>query len=213
MLRIGITQRVEVLPERHERRDCLDQAWTPLLEKLGIVPIPIPNQIADANHILSGLQLHGLILSGGNDLASLPDVGVVAPERDALERQLLELAAAKNLPVLGVCRGLQFMAAHYGARLSPLCGHVAKQHAITVEDSATLRLADREAVNSFHRFGLERNQLGPKLQPVASAPDGTVEAIVHPSRRQAAIMWHPERHPSDRQDVELIRAFFGLDTT
>jgi gamma-glutamyl-gamma-aminobutyrate hydrolase PuuD len=210
VLRIGVTQRVEDWPKRKERWDCLDQAWTPLLEGLGILPIPIPNTSDDIEALVSNLQLDGVILSGGNDLVSQPGGTNLAPERDATEHRLIEISIQKNLPILGICRGLQLMATYYGAQLAPVTEHVATRHRITVRETDRLFLSSREEVNSFHKFGLLEENLSADLLPVAIAEDGSVEAIVHQTHRQAAIMWHPERAPKDPRDAELIKAFFGV---
>jgi gamma-glutamyl-gamma-aminobutyrate hydrolase PuuD len=66
-------------------------------------------------------------------------------------------------------------------------------------------------VNSFHRWGLREENLPPLLRLAATGPDNTVEAIRHVHHCQAAVMWHPERGEPDPRDVELIRAFFGVE--
>jgi putative glutamine amidotransferase len=64
-------------------------------------------------------------------------------------------------------------------------------------------------VNSFHNFGIVPDVLAPGLKVVATALDGTVEAVRHESLPQWGVMWHPERPPSDPADVELMRALLG----
>ena len=74
------------------------------------------------------------------------------------------------------------------------------------------KLGDREAVNSFHQYGIQPEDVGTGLEIVATAPDGTVEAVAHRHAPQWGIMWHPERLPSDPRDVELLRAIFQKGT-
>ena len=71
VFRIGITQRVEELQERGERRDCLDQEWARLLEGAGCIGVAIPNRSSDVRSFIGELGLKGVILSGGNDLATM----------------------------------------------------------------------------------------------------------------------------------------------
>jgi putative glutamine amidotransferase len=60
-------------------------------------------------------------------------------------------------------------------------------------------------VNSFHDWGLaSERDVGPTLSVLATAPDGSVEAVVHPELHQVGIMWHPERAPSDDADRGLL---------
>jgi putative glutamine amidotransferase len=206
MLHIGVTQRVEALPDRDERRDALDQAWAPWLAGIGMLAVPIPNQLADVDAFVDGLGLAGVILSGGNDLAGLPDAEHAAPERDALERAILERSA---LPVFGVCRGLQLLVDFHGGRLSRIAGHVRARHPVKAADVGRLELGDRESVNSYHGWGLRPADLGAVLRVAALSPDGSVEAVRHPELPRAAIMWHPERAPHDARDAALVRGFFG----
>jgi len=209
ILRIGVTQRVESLPDREERRDCLDQAWAPLLEGIGILAVPIPNCVVDAADFIEGLGLAGVILSGGNDLDTLPGAKNTAPERDTLERAILVRSAETGLPVLGVCRGLQLMTLHYGGRLTPIVDHVRTHHPVKAEDTGSLDLGDRERVNSYHEWGVRSDDIGDVLRVAALSADGSVEAARHPELPQAAIMWHPERGPGDPSDAALIAHFFG----
>ena len=171
--------------------------------------MPVPNRLEKISVWIADLRLDGIILSGGNDLDFLPNGTNVAPERDATERRILDICAERGLRVLGVCRGAQIMAAHYGCRVTAVDGHVATYHGITVLDPARLALTSRDAVNSFHGFGLDERNLSDELTAVAAASDGTIEAIAHQHHAQAAIMWHPERPPNVPRDGELIRNFFS----
>ncbi|MCP3902665.1 MAG: glutamine amidotransferase [Planctomycetes bacterium] len=207
-----MTQRVEDLPDRNERRDCLDQAWARLLVPHGFVPVPLCNAVEDVAAYVDALDLDGFILTGGNDLEVLPGARTAAPERDAFERRLIALARDRDVPLLGVCRGLQMLVVADGGALEPVSGHVRTPHAIHVAAAGAMPLADRDAVNSFHDFGVPADGLGPNWTPVATAPDGSVEAIAHKRARQWAIMWHPERGPADDRDIEIIRRLMGSDS-
>src|SRR5271163_4664094 len=89
MKAVAITQRVSVIPEYGERRDCLDQAWTKFLTACGLLPVLLPNVTDVALALCNGAGIAGLVLTGGNDLASM---GGDAPERDAVENALLDSA-------------------------------------------------------------------------------------------------------------------------
>ena len=216
MKRIGITQRVEALPGRDERRDCLDQAWWDRLPPVGLLPIALPNRTDLALRIVREMGLEGLLISGGNDLEGLPGATAVAPERDACEAALLDHFAAHDLPVLGVCRGLQMMTMHYGGRLRRVSDHVRVMHALTTTAAAAdTPLHDGLKVNSFHGWGAMPEDLGAALLPLATCEDGTVEAVRHCALPQWAVMWHPERGAASDVDTAFLRVIFGLrgDTT
>jgi len=193
MTLIAVSQRVDILPERNERRDALDQRYALLLAELGCDALPVPNVGAREAQVLAGLPLAGILLTGGNDLVA---VGGDAPERDETEAALLELALARSLPVLGICRGMQLMAARDGIALQARDGHAGSRHALAGD-------IGRE-VNSFHRWCVP--DAPPEWQVLACAADGSVEAMRHRARPWLGIMWHPEREaPFAAADLQLLR--------
>lgn len=207
-MRIGLTQNVVVLKDRNERRDCLDQAWTSLLIERGYLPIPLPNCVEDVDALVAELELSGVILTGGNDLSSIPDAATAAPERDRFETELLNVTAKRNLPVLGVCRGMHMMVYHYGGELHRVERHVARDHPVSILSPFAYWLGPREHVNSYHNFGVLKKNLGPNLLVAALAEDRTVEAVCHAHLKQFAVMWHPERQPKESRDSSLFDAVF-----
>ncbi len=205
---IGLTQRVNNLKNRQERRDCLDQAWTHLLLKIGMLAVPLANCLQDVETVVLKLRLAGIILTGGNDLAYLAGAKNPAPERDDFEHKLLRVCAKRNIPVLGVCRGMQMLVVHYGGEIVALRGHVATCHSLTARRRNVISLGNRQKVNSFHNFGVRTDKIGDDLTVMATAADGTVEAVAHKKFPQFGIMWHPERTPFDKNDEMMIRKIF-----
>ncbi len=200
MKAVAITQRVSFDPAYGERRDCLDQAWTKFLAACGLLPVLLPNVMEAALALCEGAGVGGLVLTGGNDLAVL---GGDAPERDAVENALLDLAQRRSLPVLGVCRGMQVIQQRFGVPLRCVEGHVTQRQVIRID-------GERREVNSYHRFAAFDSR--PPLQVWAVADDGVVKAIRHPAEPITGIMWHPERcAPFSTSDVLLFRQVFGLE--
>jgi putative glutamine amidotransferase len=199
MRSIAITQRVTVVPEYGERRDCLDQAWPRFIAACGLLPLPLPNVVEVALAMCSGSDLAGLVLTGGNDLAAL---GGDAPERDATENALLDAAEARGLPVLGVCRGMQLIQQRCAVPLQRVEGHVTRRQTINIDGAPT-------EVNSYHRFAARESR--PVLEVWAIAADGVVKAVRHTARPTLGIMWHPERNaPFAASDVALFRRVFEV---
>lgn len=198
-MRIAISQRVEWLSEREERRDCLDQAWPARLDNLGYCPCPMPNSLSDPVAWAKSTNVDGLLLTGGNDLAHVPEADAPAPERDRTEQALLDLAADRSMPVLAHCRGLQMMNVYLGGDLSSCTGHVATRHSIAWKEGGE---TETSGVNSYHNWGVTEAGLADETTVLAVADDGTVEAFCHERLPWLALMWHPERerdlHPRDR---------------
>ena len=210
MTRIGLTQRVSVVEDYGERRDCLDQEWTTLLQSFGFTLIPLPNTVADPQSYLDALKLDGVILTSGNDLSSLDNPDVPAPERDKFEEAVLDYAIDEELPVLGVCRGLELINTYFGGALTTVEGHVAQDHQIRFEDvDEGLQLPSEATVNSYHGYGIDSKDVGDGLVTVGKVPDTTVEFVTHASHPIWGMMWHPEREsPSENVDRQIINHIF-----
>lgn len=206
--RIALSQREDVVDARAERRDALDQAWTPLLRALGLWPVPVPNRLDDAGQWAEALGIHGLLLTGGGDIGA-------SSARDRTEARLLNWATALGRPVFGVCRGLQMLNVHLGGGLRPVVGHVATRHPLWPANAPAGRAGIRSReVNSFHAWAIAAADLAPSLEPLWCDADGHVEAARHRSLRWTGIMWHPEREAvADVADLDLLRSVFLTSTT
>jgi putative glutamine amidotransferase len=167
-------------------------------------------------------RLDGIIFAGGSDLA--PDLygepahrtTFVRPERDRAEIMLVTAAIQRDLPVLGICRGLQLMVVTHGGRLHqhlpevlghtghrPVTGPRVGQHQVRLVAGTVCHkiLGDEVTVNSFHHQGIANPGA---LVPAGWDPiDDLIEAAEHPERRFAVgVQWHPE----DSTDLRLFAA-------
>jgi N5-(cytidine 5'-diphosphoramidyl)-L-glutamine hydrolase len=195
---VAVSQSVAVAASSGERRDYLDQAWTRFLGACGFVPMLLPNDADTARFLCAAVPICGILLTGGNDLAAY---GGDAPERDAAETALIDLAEDKGWPVLGVCRGMQVIQHRFGVRLARVADHVAPRKVIAIEGEPV-------AVNSYHNFGAA--ETWSPLEAWAVAMDGVVKAVRYPARRIVGIMWHPERlDPFAERDITLFQRVFG----
>ena len=206
MKKIAITQRVYETSSSKERRDALDQRWTEFLMSVDLLPLLLPNQLGCAQKILEENQIDGILLTGGNSLVSY---GGDAPERDKLEFFLLDWAMRKNIPLLGVCRGMQVIQESFKNKLEKVSNHVGKRH--TLEVNQGCRLSDvvksLPDVNSYHDFGTQ--EVSGKLISIATSLDGVVMAVEHNEKQVFGVMWHSEReYPFREQEKNLFRKVF-----
>ncbi|WP_377293667.1 gamma-glutamyl-gamma-aminobutyrate hydrolase family protein [Rhizobium sp. SG2393] len=192
MIRIAVSQRVDDIAGRDERRDGLDQQLVAFLARIDVLPLPMPNGLHACGTLrawLDDLRPDGLVLSGGNDIGSQSD-------RDDSEKAALAWAIEGRRPVLGLCRGMQFLGLQADAQLVGVEGHVRTRHALRGEIA-------RE-VNSFHAFAL--SGVPAAYRALARADDGHIEAIRHHDLPIEGWMWHPEREPTfNAQDLERAR--------
>ncbi|MEY8097993.1 gamma-glutamyl-gamma-aminobutyrate hydrolase family protein [Falsihalocynthiibacter sp. S25ZX9] len=209
---IAITQRVLENPSYPDRRDALGHDW---IRAFGehfpeAVLVPVPNNLPDVSAWLAAVRPHGIILSNGNDWGD-------APERDATETHLYEHALKTNLPLLGVCRGLQVIHKLTGGEIetsvSDATGqsHTAVRHDIEISTAPFREIAGggELTVNSYHNQGaLLSGGVAPEFEVFATAGD-CVEGFAHRSKPVLAIQWHPERDGgSPAFDFTVIRKLF-----
>lgn len=192
---VAVSQRVDMYPQRSETRDALDQRLVGFLLGAGFIPVPVPNGLppVSLDHWLAAVSPQALVLSGGNDIGQ-------CPARDLVEAQLLDHARSGNLPVLGICRGMQMLGHWSGGELKPVTGHVRTRH----------RLSGRivAEVNSYHNLALADCPQG--FEVLARSEDGEIEAIRHLQLPWEGWMWHPEREADFAEhDIQRIKQLFG----
>ena len=192
----------------------LAEGYYKSVQRAGGVPVIVP-PLTDTDAIINTLDhVDGLLLSGGGDINPLlvgeepsPRLGSINSERDIPELLITQLAYNRQIPILGICRGIQTLAVALGGKVAQDISDIAKvkhsqdahrsepTHSIIVEKDSTLyNIYNSDAqqyVNSFHHQAV--SDPGPRFRVTAKAPDGIIEAIE--SREFKSIMgvqWHPE---------------------
>ena len=188
---IAISLRIVKAQNYDEIRDALSHDWPQFLENLGIIPIYIPNNLLNVKNYLSAFEIDGLILSGGDNLGT-------DPVRDKTETELLQYAMSKNIPTLGICRGLQLINQYFGGSITEnnSDSHVGTKHHLDIVDKKLEKILNTSEINtnSFHRNTILDSDLSSELIPIAiHREDNTVEAALHNTLPILGLMWHPER--------------------
>lgn len=173
----------------------------------GGLPVYVPLDV-DPRPYLD--HLDALVLTGGADVepgryGHQPDGnGHYEPERDDLELGLLAAAVDRQVPVLGICRGLQVLNVLTGGTLHQDVPPHARYdldpgeavHRVAFEPGTVLHglYGAGTEVNSLHHQSVDR--LGAGLVVAARADDGTVEGLEVPGADVLAVQWHPEMRPA-----------------
>ncbi len=182
--------------------------------KAGGVPVIIPPS-ADPGVIIDTLgRIDGLLLSGGGDYNPLyageepvPGLHSINSERDLPELLITRLAYNRQIPMLGICRGMQTLAMALGGHVeqdiaggTPPVKHSqdaprhTPTHTVTIERGSTLHTlygVEKIAVNSFHHQAVD--DTGNRFRITARAADGTAEAMESREFKSViGVQWHPE---------------------
>ena len=181
-------------------RACVNKDYIDAIIACGATPLVIPLTL-DKEAIKHQVSLlDGLILSGGQDVdphrygqEPLPKLGIISDKRDEYEFILLEEAKAKNIAIMGICRGLQLINVFEGGTLyqdldymeNPRLlkhsqGHDPSMltHYVEVRKNTILRNVFKQPkimVNTFHHQAIDR--LADDFVVSAASSDGLIEAI------------------------------------
>lgn len=186
----------------------------------GGVPIIIP-PVADKDVILNTLEhLDGLILTGGGDFNPLwcgeepvPELHNINKERDLAELLITRLAYNRQIPMLGICRGIQTLAMALGGKVAQDFKGTVKHsqdadrteptHSVILsKDSALYQIYRQERifVNSFHHQAVSNP--GRRFTVTATSQDGCIEAIESSEYKSIlGVQWHPEWLEEEGQKI------------
>ena len=197
--------------------DCtLAEGYYQSVLKAGGTPFILP-PFEETDALIQALEsIDGLLLTGGADINPLylneepiKELHGINPRRDYQELMLTKLAADRQIPILGICRGIQTLMAALGGTLyqdihSQMEGTRIKHdqdldrsyasHTVTIEKGTLLhRLfqTDTLAVNSFHHQAVK--EVAPGFQVCAYSSDGVIEAVESTAYKSVlGVQWHPE---------------------
>lgn len=199
-----------------ERNAALAEGYFRSVLAAGCAPVIIPPYASREALVETLSRVDGIVLSGGADIdprymGEEPDYNLlhtINPERDEQELFLTRLAVDRGLPILGICRGVQVLAAALGGSVhqdiyaalgSTLLNHDQSEprsvatHTVSIEPGSRLHtlFGDTLLVNSFHHQAVSRAPQG--FAVTALSPDGVIEAVeAIDGRSIIGVQWHPE---------------------
>ena len=203
----------------NDAQSQLNQVYYTSIVKAGGVPYIIPpfslmDEPGWDTDILEALD--GIVFSGGGDVNPLyfgqqpiRDLHAVATERDEMELLLVRRAADRQIPMLGICRGIQVMNVAFGGTVlqdiyaqgddvwikhAQDAPRFASSHTVRLEPQsliASIYGKQELAVNSFHHQAV--GQLAPGFRVTGRADDGVIEAMESTEHKSIlGVQWHPE---------------------
>lgn len=217
-----------------EAGNSVADAYVKAVSDAGGVPVILP--IVDNLSLLDSLldTIDALLLTGGCDSLPAyfgeepnPKIGNIQVARDRMELPLSLFATRRNMPVLGICRGMQLINIALGGTLyqdlatdfpGKSIAHAPKvdlsvgSHSVRLaggrnelRDILGLKEGTPLMVNSLHHQAVKK--AGKGLRVVATAPDGVIEALSgFPEKNIIAVQWHPEQMAA-KGDAVMKRLF------
>jgi putative glutamine amidotransferase len=206
----------------------LPRGYADAVQAAGGIALLLPPDDGLVEHPGELLELlDGVLLGGGRDIDPLaygarpdPATDEPRPERDRFELSVASAALERDMPVLGVCRGMQMLNVACGGTLvQNLDGELLARHRHTpgvfsdhdvVMDPGSLAAraagTERLAVRSHHHQAI--GELGEELAPTGRCPDDDlVEAVELPGKRFAlGVLWHPEEDAGSGVIAALVEA-------
>lgn len=230
---VGVSCYVEDVdrsPWKAQRSAVLPHRYVAQLERAGALVVVLPPR-PDADDELAATvldRLDGLVIAGGADVQSdrydeepHPASQPARPDRDEWELALARASEARDLPVLGICRGMQVMAVAAGGVLlqhvpdvvghdahCPRPGEYTSHHCTPVAGTRLASLLGTEPLDvpTYHHQAVRPESLeGTAYRPSAWHADGTLEAMEDPTARfRIAVQWHPEAGEDHRLFDALV---------
>lgn len=226
---ISATMSEATYPGYRAQSQLSPRAYVDAVQRAGAVALVLP---AGREPLATGVLelVDGLLLAGGADIDPAAygaprdeqTVGTT-PRRDAFELELARAGIAQDMPIVGVCRGMQLLNVALGGTLHQhvpaLIGHDDHRRSLgsfagtdhdvrLVPGSLAARVigAEHHSVKSHHHQAVDR--LGEGLEATGFYErDGMIEAVELPDRRFVlGIQWHPEADPQSPVIGELVRA-------
>lgn len=215
------------------KRVKVETVYMKAIKEFGGVPflLPLHNNVEDLERLIGVSD--GFLYTGGPDVhpkffgeESIPECGVIIPERDKLELELFPLCYQTKKPILGICRGIQVMNIALKGTIyqdiyalyqnevrvahSQKSQETVETHSVFLnKDTLLYDILHKEKieVNSFHHQAVK--ELGEGIKVAGRALDGIIEAIYiekHPFF--LGVQWHPEYlYETNSDAVKIFEAF------
>lgn len=211
-----ITQR-EGVNDYGDPTDILEAGYVKFYESIGFIPRPVANHTKNFERLFDE-KIDLLIVVGGGALApqwyDRPHDETVQKNRDRMEEKLIHYCVNHGIPIIGTCRGMQYINVLFGGRLAyhpnlPCLRERGEDHMVRL-----LKENRSIEVNNYHKDVIFEDSLADCFEPIAIDEDNhTIEAYQSESMKILGIQWHPERSFASTDGIDetrrLVRDFIS----
>ena len=181
----------------------LSKDWIDYASKIGVNLIPYDYNFKKLK--LNKIKIDGLILSGGNNLSTLKK-NKENLFRDNHEIKIFKYCLNNKIPILGICRGFQFISSYYKSKIRKCKKHVRTYHKIDINNSNYVN-SKKLHINSFHNFCIF--ELLNEFKIISICKDKSIEIAECPEKKILCFMFHPERKNFTQKSInKYILNFF-----
>jgi len=216
MIRALITQR-QSIDKYGSQIDTLEDSYVTFFEKLNILLLPISNNILHSKKIFNNIDFNLIIFTGGGFLPIESydrETKILYGDsnyyqqnkRNQIENNLIQISIKKKIPIIAICRGMQYINAYLGGKISNLSyikvkRDVSNDHDITVGIYESTIL-----VNSFHDDGIFLRNLSKPLKTIALDKENNIVEAFHSRKlKWLGLQWHPERYFSSSEGSNFTK--------
>lgn len=209
-----ITQR-EQLDSYGVPIDVLESTYVTYFEKLGIDLSQLSNFTINFEKIIAINSLDLIILTGGGSIPSKfykeKHNDFNQANRDQLEWKLMDYSSRSGVPILGICRGMEYMIAYLGGKITKFAT-LKESRPVGVEHLVTIGDGTKIYVNNYHNDGIYTKDLAKGLEIIGlDIENDIIEAVYSRKLKWLGLQWHPERLMKDefskKKCMSLIQEF------
>ncbi len=182
--------------------DFIDHYWLRYFEKKNYEFYLVPNSLKILPKYLKK-KIDLIILPGGNDLYEKFSSSKI---RLNIEKKLIKHSLQNNIPLIGICRGMQVVNIYFGGDIKKIPRHMKVSHRIIIKKNFFKKREFK--VNSFHNYGITSNSLAKNFEILAEDKDNNIEMFKYKKSKVYGFMWHPEREKNTKNLDFIINKIF-----
>lgn len=211
-MRALISQR-ECVDTHGTHTDVLESDYVRYFEKIGVEVWAVSNFTNNVQHIFESSAWDFIILTGGGSVPrqyyDFPALDEPQQEnRDRVEESMIRQCLDRNIPILAICRGMQFLNGMFGGKVSKL-NDLVRERPIGLDHKVWCEIWKREMkVNNFHNDGIKKQNLAEEFNILAQDQDNQiVEGFYSDKLKIYGMQWHPERRfdtKSAQEESQLL---------